>query len=98
MEELIERLKTGEIKPEFGNPNHIEAIKYLDRMSGEEAQLKSDRENGVLKTYEVTLHYSATVERTIEAYDKEDALERAEEEIDIRNLDLELEDYDIDMI
>ena len=81
---IIEDLLSGKVKLEFGNKEQIEIIDNHEKAQDE------DREG--LKLYKVTFHFSGSAEIDIEAYDEEDAIEKANEER--HDLDIEWEDLE----
>ena len=81
---IIEDLLSGKVKLEFGNREQIETIDNYEK-----AQVEA-REG--LKLYKVIFHFSGSADVDVEAYDEQDAIEKAkEEECD---LDIEWEDLE----
>jgi len=80
----IDGLLSGEIKPEFGNKKHIEAIDNY-------VKAQKEAKEG-LKLYRVVFHFSGSADINVEAYDEEDAIEKANEER--CDLDIEWEDLE----
>lgn len=80
--EIAEALKSGKIKPEFGNLEHIEALKILIR----------EAEEAMLTTFDVTFNVSGTVSVRVKAHDKDEAEEIAKDEINMDDLDIDMVD------
>ena len=72
--ELIKKLQTKEIKPEFGNPLHIKAAK-LGTVEEHPPEAKKKR-------YKVSVMWYCTETVTVDAWDEDEAIELAEEEAD----------------
>lgn len=82
----FEDLKSGKVKPEFGNSEHIEAIRlHQKHIEYEEAEKAK-------KLYEVTLEVSGYSVVKVRAKDEEEAKELAKESY---TDNMEIEDVDI---
>jgi hypothetical protein len=83
----FEDLKTGKVKPEFGNIEHITVVREYERF---QAMMEEEQQ---LKLWEVTFSVSGTCTVRVRADSREEAEEKAREEIDYT--DMELDDCDV---
>lgn len=87
-----EQLKSGDVKLEFGNQEHIALIDANTKE--EQLKLMEDNES-ILKKYYVEFSIAGTGFATVEALDEEEAIEKAN---GLTMLDLEDEDIDMDFL
>lgn len=80
----IEDMLSGKEKLEFGNEEQIEALNNYE-------EVQKECEEG-LKLFKVILYHSGSSEVEVEAYDEQEAGEKAKEEIS--DFDIEWEDIE----
>lgn len=93
-EELVQK----KVPLEFGNQEQIQAIdqEALKRQEAEERARMEESDAGceeVLKIYTVEFALSGTASVQVEAYDEEEAKQKARDEF--RVSDMDIDDYDI---
>jgi hypothetical protein len=83
IQEIINGLLTGKIKPEFGNPDHIAAVRKFEEDHTEDAP-----EGG---KYLVSIYAEGEVEFEVMATSKEEAIEKAHDLIDFRQQSVDID-------
>lgn len=77
----FEDLKSGRIKPEFGNPQHIEAVREFER---------ENNDDGVERSYRVSIRCECYYDVVVKAPNKKIAKELAmEEPYDMSAMDID---------
>lgn len=78
LERIAQDLENGKIAPEFGNKDHIDALRHMDRK-------KEEQEN--LTTYVVDMEIWCTASVKVDANNEDEASDRAKEEFDLNDVD-----------
>lgn len=106
-ERIIQSVKGGQIKWEFGNKLHIAVVNYARKKEEYIEQMQEYcKENGLsfheeayhgeMKEYSVTIHYGGSETYTVEACSEEEAEERATEMFGEDHWDEDVNDVDIE--